>query len=110
MKMMGKTSEMKVLGRNIEILTSPDPCSQHVQILVTVHSHPYDKGKYSCFKENIVCFIICSDSRDIIRNSWGKSLNEVRVMFVMCTLAEDCSVDEVTNTIRRTLYINSDFR
>ena len=49
-EIMGKTEEMKVLGRNVKILTSPDPCSQHVQILVTVHSHPYDKGNYFRFE------------------------------------------------------------
>ena len=92
-RMMDKTSQMKVLGRRIKVLTSPDPCSQHVQILVTVHTHPYDKGNYSFFKEKLLCYIICLDSRDIIRNSWGKSSNEVNLVFVMGTLAEDGLVD-----------------
>ena len=99
MKIMGK---MKVLGRNIKIVTSPAPCSKHVQILVTVHSHPYDKGNYSWFCLSL-CFIIFSDSREIIRNSWGKSTNEVKVIFVMGSLAEDGLVDEVTNTLRRNI-------
>ena len=102
MMMMDKTYEMKVLGRNIKILTSPDPCSQHVQILVTAHSHPYDKGKYSCLKEKVIC-LTCSDSRDIIRNSWGKSPNEVKVVFVIGSLPEDGLVDEVTHTIGRNI-------
>ena len=107
--MMGKTSEMKVLGRNIKILASPDPCSQHIQILVTVHSHPYDIGKYSCLKEKVICFITCSDSRDIIRNSWGKSPNEVKVVFVIGSLPEDGLVDEVTHTIGRNIICKIKF-
>jgi hypothetical protein len=109
MKTMGKTSEMKVLGRNIKILSTPDPCSQHLHILVTVHSHPYDKGNYSGFKEKVLCFFIFLDSRDIIRNSWGKSTNEVKVVFVMGSLAEGGLVDEVNNTLRRNIICKNRF-
>ena len=109
MRMMDKTSEIKVLGRNMKILTSPDPCSQIVQILVTVQSHPYDKGNYSGFKEKVLCFIICSDSRDIIQSSWGKLSNEVKLVFVMGTLAEDGIVNEVNILQEEILYVKSDF-
>ena len=33
-----------VLGTDVEILTSPVDCEDTLKILVTVHSHPYDRG------------------------------------------------------------------
>ena len=35
---------LAVLGRDVRILTAPVDCDEGVKILVTVHSHPYDRG------------------------------------------------------------------
>jgi len=89
---------MNIMNSTVKLLSAPENCDSKVEMLVLVHSHPYDKGKelYSrirlCFKNRF------SDSREIVRSSWGKTSllpSAVKLVFVVGIVEEEDVIKEV---------------
>ena len=86
------------MNSTVKLLSTPENCDSKVEMLVLVHSHPYDKGGELqlwvrlCFKNQF------SDSREIIRSSWGKTSllpRAVKLVFVVGIVEEEDVIKEV---------------